>query len=280
MSFHTVALIEASLLGLLCGITGTIVVLRRRAFFTVALTHATFPGGIVAALLGVSVLLGAAVFSVVLVLVMTAISRVKRQGSQVASGVILTGGFALGMLLQSLNPSLPVQVDTLLVGSILTVAPGDVIAAAAVLVAALLILAVAGKELLFSSFDPWGFRAAGYREHVVDALALGLIAATVVVAMPAVGAILAIALIVGPAAAAGLLVTDVRRIIPVAGVLGVVSGILGLEASRAWGVAAGGAISLVSAAFYVIALAVRQLRTARRATARRDERHHHNPSPA
>jgi len=262
-SFYWLAIVESIVLGLLCGVVGTIVVLRRRAFFTVALTHATFPGGVVAAIGGFSVLLGAGVFSVVLVTVMTAISRVRRQGAQVASGVVLTGGFALGMLLQSLWPSLPVQVDTLLVGSILTVTWGDILAAAVVLVVALLVLLVAGKELLFSSFDPWGFRAAGYREHVMDGVALTLIAATVVVAMPAVGSILAIALIVGPAASAGMLVRRVDRIIPVACLLGVLSGVLGLVASLAWDIAAGGAISLVAALFFVLASAVRSLRKGR-----------------
>lgn len=252
-SFYWLALVESVVLGLLCGVVGTIVVLRRRAFFTVALTHATFPGGVAAAIGGFSVLLGAGVFSVALVAIMTAISRVRRQGSQVASGVVLTGGFALGMLLQSLTPSLPVQVDTLLVGSILTVTRGDILAAAVVLVVAVLVLLVAGKEMLFSSFDPWGFRAAGYREHAMDAVTLTLIAATVVVAMPAVGSILAIALVVGPAASAGLLVRRVSRIIPVACVLGVLSGVLGLLASLAWDIAAGAAICLVAALFFVLA---------------------------
>lgn len=254
-SFYYLAMIEAVVLGLLSGLVGTIVILRKRSFFTVALTHATFPGGVVAAILGVSVLAGAAVFSVVLVLLMTLISKVKRQGSQVASGVILTGGFALGMLLQSLNPSLPVQVDSFLVGSILTVSTADIMAAGGVVLAAVAVYVVAGKELFFSSFDPWGYQAAGYREQVIDAISLVLIAATVVVAMPAVGSILAIALIAGPAAAAAMLVRDVRLIVPLACVFGVVSGVLGLEASRAWSIAAGGAITLTAALIYVVAAA-------------------------
>lgn len=255
---YLTSLLEAVILGVLSGIVGTIVVLRKRAFFTVALTHATFPGGVLAAVLGVSVLWGAAVFSIVLVLLMSVISRVKQQGSQVASGVMLTAGFAFGMLLQSLFPSLPIQVETLLVGSILLVEPGNVLAAGVVLFIAVVALLATGKELLFSTFDPSGFQAAGYRERTMDLMVLGLIAATVVVSMPAVGAILAIALIVGPAAAATLLTRDVRLIIPIACVIGAVSGVLGLEISRRWGFAAGGAISLVAACFYAGAGAVRQ----------------------
>ncbi len=253
-SFYQLALAEAVILGLLCGIVGSFVVLRKRSFFTVALTHSTFPGGILAVLLGINVIVGAGVFAVLLVLAMSVISRVRRQGSQVASGVILTGGFAFGMMLQSLNPSLPIQVDTFLVGSILTVSRADLGTAAVVLVAAIVALVLGGKELLFSSFDPWGYRAAGFSERWMDLISLGLIAATVAVAMPAVGSILAIALIVGPAAAARILVRSVFWMVPLACVFAVGSGLVGLEISRRWDVAAGGAISLTAAAVFVLAV--------------------------
>ena len=121
MGFLERAIIEAILAGAVAGLVGTFVVLRRRAFFTTALTHATFPGAVLAAVLGVSVVLGAAAFSVLLVALMTLIARVRDQGAQVAAGVVLTFGFALGALLQSANPSLPISVESYLVGSILTV---------------------------------------------------------------------------------------------------------------------------------------------------------------
>lgn len=259
MGFFELALLEALLLGALCGVVGTIVVLRRRAFFTTALTHATYPGGVAAAILGLDIVAGAAVASVGLVLIMTVLGRVRRQGPQVAAGIVLTSGFALGTMLQSLNPSLPVQADTFLVGSILTVSVTDIVLTGVVLVVAVAAVALVGKELLFSTFDPSGFRAAGFRPGSVDLLALGLIAATVVVAMPAVGSILSISLIVAPAAAARLVTDSVSRMLPVAVVVGIASGVLGLLASRAFSVAAGGAITLVAAGFFVLALVVSQV---------------------
>lgn len=260
MGYFELALLEALVVGALCGIVGAIVVLRKRAFFTVALTHATFPGGIAAAILGLNVIFGAAVFSVVLVLAMTAISRVSRQGSQVASGVVLTAGFALGTLLQSLNPSLPIQVDTFLVGSILTVSTADVIAAAVVLLAAVLAILLFGKELLFSSFDPTGYRAAGYRAWTIDLLALGLIAATVVTVMPAIGSILAISLIVAPAAAARLFTRTITGMLVLGVIFGAVAGVLGLLFSRMFAIAAGGSIALTAAALFLVALGFDRLK--------------------
>jgi zinc/manganese transport system permease protein len=257
MGYFEKALLAAVLIGALSGLVGSLVVLRRRTFFAQALTHATFPGAVGAALLGISIPLGAAVASVGIVGLMTALGRVKRQGSQVASGIVLTAGFALGVLLQSLNPSLPVHVESFLVGSILTVGTSDIVVAAVVLVVATLVLVLFGKEIMFSTFDGNGYRAAGYKEWPVELLSLALIAATVVTALPAAGAILAIALIAAPAAAARLLARTTTQIFVVAPLIGAASGVVGVLLSRALDVAAGPAISLVAAAVFLIALGVR-----------------------
>ena len=87
MSYFSLAALEITLLGLLSGIAGTLIVVRRRSFFAVALSHATFPGGVIFAVLGYNLLLGQALFALLLVLLMTALSRVPGQGRQVASGV-------------------------------------------------------------------------------------------------------------------------------------------------------------------------------------------------
>jgi len=264
MGYFEKALLAAVLIGALSGLVGTLVVLRRRTFFAQALTHATFPGAVAAALLGISIPLGAALASVLIVGIMTALGRVRRQGSQVASGIMLTAGFALGVLLQALNPSLPVHVESYLVGSILTVTDGDVILAGAVLAAAVLAAVFLGKEILFSTFDRTGYRAAGYREWAIEALTLVLIAATVVSVMPAVGAILAIALIAAPAAAARLLVHSAAQIALLAPVIGAAAGVVGVLLSRALDVAAGPAIALTAAACFLLALGARALATRRR----------------
>ena len=264
MGYFEKALLAAVLIGALSGLVGTLVVLRRRTFFAQALTHATFPGAVAAAMLGISIPLGAAVASALIVGIMTALGRVRRQGSQVASGIMLTAGFALGVLLQALNPSLPVHVESYLVGSILTVTDGDVILAGAVLAAAVLAAVFLGKEILFSTFDRTGYRAAGYREWAIEALTLVLIAATVVSVMPAVGAILAIALIAAPAAAARLLVHSAAQIALLAPVIGAAAGVVGVLLSRALDVAAGPAIALTAAACFLLALGARALATRRR----------------
>lgn len=257
MTYLTLAVLEVIVLGLLSGLVGTLAVMRRRTFFTVGLSHATFPGGVLAALIGANVMLGSALFAVVLVFIMTGLSRLRQQGTQVATGVVLTFGFALGALLQSMNRDLSIPVDALLIGSLLSVSSADVLAAAVVLLLALVLFLLFSRVLLFSTFDVDGFRASGFRPWVADFVALGIIAATVVVTMPAVGAILGVAMIIGPAVTARLLVRNVIWIAPVAALIGVAAGLLGLAASSILSIAAGGAVGLAVAALFFVALLVR-----------------------
>lgn len=263
MNYFALAALEVGLLGLLGGIAGTLIVLRRRSFFAVALSHATFPGGVVFAVLGYNLLIGQALFALLLVLVMTALSRVPGQGRQVASSIVLALGFALGTLLTSLNPSLGVPVEALLVGSPLSVSGVDIWATGIVLLCSLLVALLLGRRILFHTFDPAGYAAAGYRAWPVEFAVTGVIAAAVVVAMPAVGAILGVAMLIAPAAAARLLVRRIEWLPPVAALLGVVSGLLGLWASREFNLAAGGSIGLATTLMFMVAMLWRQISSRR-----------------
>lgn len=260
MGYFERALLASVVIGAGAGFVGALVVLRRRTFFAQALTHATYPGAVAAAALGVSVPLGAAVASVVIVAVMAGIARVRRQGAQVAAGVVLTGGFAAGALLQASLPGLPVHAESFLVGSILTVTEQDIFLAAGVALVAVIAVAAFGKQIVFSTFDPAGFRAAGYREWPVELLVLALIAASVVSSLPAVGAILAIALIAAPAAAARLVVASYRGVLLVAPLIGAASGVIGVLVSRGFAVAAGPSIALAATAFFALAMGISRLR--------------------
>lgn len=268
MSYFALATLEIVLLGLLSGVVGTLIVLRRRSFFAVALSHATFPGGVIFALIGWNLLIGQALFALLLVLIMTLLSRIPGQGAQVASGVVLSFGFALGTLIASLNPGMGIPVDALLVGSPLGVTNADVVATAVVLVVSLVVLLFTARRVLFHTFDPVGYRTAGYRTWPVELIVSALVAAAVVVAMPAVGAVLGVAILVAPAAAARLVAPNVWFIPPIAAALGVGSGVLGLWISREFNVAAGGAIGLATTGVFLLLFLATRLVAAGRSRAR------------
>lgn len=256
MTIFASALVTGILVGLLCGIVGSLVVLRQRAFFTVALTHATFPGGVLAAILGVHIVLGAFVMGLVLVGFMLLLGRIRRQGRQVAAGIVLSFGYALGVFMHSLVPGLQSRVDSFLTGSIIGIPTSSILFIGGMLVVGIVVVTARWKDLLFSTFDREGFVASGGSESRVEALTLVLIVGTVVTTMPAIGSILAIAMIAAPAAAAKLLVRRIEWMIPVASLLGAGSAVLGLYASQWFSIAAGGSMALAATLVFLIALAV------------------------
>jgi ABC-type Mn2+/Zn2+ transport system permease subunit len=248
------ALLEAVMVGGLCGVVGVHVLLRRLPFFTMALGHATFPGVVLAALLGISLFLGAAVFGAVVVAVVVALGARDRVDDTSAVGVTLSGAFALGVLLLSAQAGFSRDLTAYLVGSIVTVQPGDLLVTAVVGAAVLAVLAALHKELVLGAFDRAGLAALGYPVLVLDAVLLLLVEATVVTSIPAVGTILAVALIVAPAAAARLWTERLRATMALAAALGAASGVVGLAISLQWRVAAGATIALVAAAAFAVSL--------------------------
>ncbi|WP_326559393.1 metal ABC transporter permease [Micromonospora sp. NBC_01796] len=251
--FHR-AMVAAVLVGLLAGLIGVQVVLRRLSFFTMAMSHATFPGVVAASIIGLNIYLGGAVAGLVVAIGVAALSRARGQDAAAATGVILAGGFALGIGLVATQNGFSRDLSSFLVGSILTVSTGDLLMIAAVLGVVALVLTVGARQLLFVGFDRVGARAAGYRPGLVDLVLLVLIELVIVAVVPVVGTILTLALVVAPAAAGRAWSDRIGVITALAMVFGAVSGVVGLLVSSAYDVAAGAAITLVATAILVLSL--------------------------
>ena len=256
MSYFDRALIVITVVGILSGLVGTLVVLRKRVLFAQALTHATFPGAVIGILLGFSMQVGAVVACALIVGTITLIGRITPGGAGAASGVLLAGGFAAGALAQAFGSAVPVDMTALLFGSVLSVSITDGVLAAIALGMTLLALAFAGKHIVSAMFDPEGYRGLGYEPAAMEALLMVLTTITVVVTMPAVGAILAIALIAAPAAAARALTARLGAMLVIAPTIAVIAGIVGLLLSREFSISAGASIALVATALLGVALVI------------------------
>jgi ABC-type Mn2+/Zn2+ transport system permease subunit len=260
------AVLEAVLLGAIGGLISVQIVLRRLPFFTLAMTHATFPGVVLAAIAGVDLYVGGGLFGLLVVAGVLALSRRRAQDTSTAIGIVLSAGFALGVVLLSAQNGFSKDLTAYTVGQILTVGDGDLVAVAVVGVLVVALLGVAGRQLTFRAFDPGGYAAAGYRPGPIDVALLLTVEAVIVVAVPAVGAILAVAVLVAPAAIAHLWTRRIPAMIAIAVVAGACSGLAGVLLSTAYDVAAGGAITVVTGAAFALSLAVTTTwRTLRRA---------------
>ncbi|HEY9476246.1 MAG TPA: metal ABC transporter permease [Mycobacteriales bacterium] len=264
MNYLSRALVEAALVGGLCGAVGVHVVLRRLSFFTMAMTHATFPGIVLAAILGVDLYLGGGVFGVLVVLAVVWLTNRPRADQASAVGVVLCAGFALGVVLMSAQDGFSQDLSAYLVGSILTVSDADIRVAAVVACVVLVTLVALGKELVFGAFDRQAMVARGYPVLALDLVLLILVELTVVTSVPAVGTILAVALLVAPAATARLWCRGVAGMTAVAVPLGVASAVVGVVVSQALGVAAGATVVLVGCSTFAVSLLVAPQGVARR----------------
>jgi ABC-type Mn2+/Zn2+ transport system permease subunit len=255
------AVVEAALLGAVGGLVSVRIVVRRLPFFTLAMTHATFPGVVLAAIAGVELYAGGGLFGVLVVLGVLALSRRPSQGTTTAIGIVLSAGFALGVVLLSARNGFSKDLTAYTVGQILTVGTGDLLAVVVVGVLAVVVVAVTGRRLTFRAFDPAGYTAAGHRTAALDLTLLLVVEAVIVVAVPAVGAILAVAVLVTPAAIARLWTHDVTAMTVIAVVAGAGSGPAGVLISTRYDVAAGATVTVVTGVLFGLSLGASRVLT-------------------
>src|SRR4029078_11285939 len=139
------ALLEVVLMGLTCGLIGTYVVLRGMAFLGDAISHAIFPGIVIAFLLKSSFFLGALVFGVLTALLIGGVARSRRVSEDTAIGVLFAGMFALGIVLISTVQGYTADLASFLFGNVLGVGTEDLIASAVIGIIVLGALAIFHK---------------------------------------------------------------------------------------------------------------------------------------
>jgi manganese/iron transport system permease protein len=250
------ALLEVIIVGALCGLVGSFVVLRGLAFIGDALAHAVFPGVVLSYAAGYNIMIGASLFGLLTALGIGLISRSRRLSHDSAIGVIFAAFFALGVVLLSRQTGFRQDLSSLLFGNILGVSRQDVVITLVVGAIITTIVFLFLKEFTLIAFDTNLAHAAGYPVFALDIALLLLVSSTVVVSLQTVGNLLILALLVTPAATARLLTDRLYTMFALSVVIAVVSGIVGLYISFHWSVAAGGAIVLTATVLFIIAFIV------------------------
>lgn len=253
------ALIGSVLVGAICALVGTYVVLRGLAFVGDALSHAAFPGVVIAYLLKANIHLGAAIFTVLTALGIGLVSRRGRVSYDTAIGILFAGAFALGVLLMSRIRGYTVDLFSFLFGNVLGISRQDLFLAGILGTIVALTIFLFYKELLLLSFDPTIAEAMGYPVQALNYLLLGLIALTIVISIQTVGIILVVALLVTPSATAYLLTNRFSRMMLLGILFAALAAVSGLYLSYYLNVASGAAIVLVSTCLFFLVLAGRRL---------------------
>jgi manganese/iron transport system permease protein len=247
-------LVAAILVGVVCAVMGAFVVLRGLAFIGDAVSHAAFPGLVIAYMLGIPLYIGGAVAAVGTALAIGAVARRGALRFDTAVGVLFAGTFAFGILLFSTIEGYVADLFSYLLGNVLGITFSDIIQIAILGGVVLLVVALLRKELLYASFDPSGAAASGLPVVTLDYLLLGLVGVTIVVSIQAVGIIMVVAMLVTPAATGQLLVDKFWDLVKIAIAVSILSAVSGLYLSFYLNVASGASIVLVETLLFGLAL--------------------------
>jgi len=247
-------LVAALLVGIVCAVMGTFVVLKGLAFIGDAVSHAAFPGLVIAYIIGAPLYIGGAVAAIATALAIGLVTRRSRLRFDTSVGVLFAGTFAFGVMMFSTIKGYVADLLGYLLGNVLGIGVGDLIQVAILGAIVLVIVLAIRKELLFATFDPLGAAASGLPVTGLEYLLLALLGVTIVVSIQAVGIIMVVSMLVTPAATAQLLVIRFGRMMAVAVALAAVSAVLGLYLSYYLNLASGASIVLVETFFFGIAL--------------------------
>jgi manganese/iron transport system permease protein len=263
-AFMQRGLIAAVLVGIVCALVGTYIVLRGMTFFGDALAHAILPGVAVGYVLGSGAqgptFWGALVTAVLASLGIGAISRNTRLGEDTAIGIIFAGMFALGIAIISSMGSYAVDLAHFLFGNVLGVSSSDLWLTAGLGGLVVVVVFAFYKEFLVLSFDPVLAVTLRLPSRALEYLLLSLIAVTIVVSLQTVGIALMVAMLVTPAATALLLTQRVHLMMLLAAFIAAASGVVGLYFSYYIGIASGAAIVLVCTAVFLLVWGIQALR--------------------
>jgi manganese/iron transport system permease protein len=249
------SLVVAILVGLICAVVGSYLMVQRLALLGDAISHSVLPGLAIAFMVGANIFVGAFIAGVLSTMAIAWIRSRSPIKEDAAMGIVFSACFALGItLITFIQRDNKIDLNHFLFGNILGVSAAEVWQTAAISIVVLLVVKLLYKELLFYTFDPLGAQAAGLPTNLLNFGLMVLIALTIVASMKSVGVILVLALLITPGATAYLLVKRLHQVMLLGAGIGVLASISGMYLSYYYNLPSGPAIVLVASGLFTIAL--------------------------
>ena len=249
------SLVIAILVGIVCAIVGSYLMVQRLALLGDAISHSVLPGLAIAFILGANIFIGAFIAGVLSTVIIAWIKTRSTIKEDAAMGIVFSAFFALGItLITIVQKDNKIDLNHFLFGNILGVTPQDAIDTGFIVALVLLVVVFFYKELLFYTFDPLGAQATGLPVNLLNFGLMVLIALTIVASLKAVGVVLVLSLLITPASTAYLLVTRLHQVMILGAIIGVISSISGMYLSYFYNLPSGPAIVLVASGLFVLSL--------------------------
>lgn len=256
-AFMLRALTGGVLVAVLCAFVGTWVVTRGMAFLGEAMAHGVLPGVAVASLVGLPPIAGAAVSAALMSIGVTIVQRRWRLSADTSIGLLFVASLALGVAIISSSRSFATDATAILFGDILAVQPAQLVALAAATAATAVIAVGWHRAFVALAVDPRQAQLQRLRPRLAQAVLIGLVALAVVSAYQAVGSLLVLGMLLGPAVAAARWTRRIPTTMALGAAIGSMSVFVGLLVSWHAATAAGATIALVAVVAAPLSAAVR-----------------------
>lgn len=242
----------STLVGVVCALLSVYLMLKGWSLIGDALAHSIVPGVAGAYMLGLPFALGAFGAGTLAAGAMLFLNQRSKLREDVIIGLIFSSFFGLGLFMVSLSPT-SVNIQTIVLGNILAITPGDTLQLLAIAGITLAVLALRWKDLMVVFFDEHHARSIGLSPTRLKAIFFILLSACTVAAMQTVGAFLVIAMVVTPGATAYLLSDRFERLLLIAACIGGLSSFIGAYASYFLDGATGAIIIVLQTCVFLVA---------------------------
>jgi manganese/iron transport system permease protein len=242
----------SALVGGVCAFLSCYLMLKGWSLIGDALSHSIVPGVAGAYMLGLPFSLGAFLSGGLAAGAMLFLNQRSRLKEDAIIGLIFSSFFGIGLFMVSLNPT-SVNIQTIVLGNILAIAPEDVIQLAIIGIVSLVILFLKWKDLMVTFFDENHARSIGLNPARLKLLFFTLLSVSTVAALQTVGAFLVICLVVTPGATAWLLTDRFPRLLMIAVAIGSITSFLGAWVSYYLDGATGGIIVVAQTLLFLLA---------------------------
>lgn len=240
------ALIAGVIAACLCSLVGCWVLLRGNVFLGEAMTHGMLPGVAIAALLGISLLVGGLVAALVMAVGVAAIGKSSKLSSDTSVGLLLVGMLALGVIVVSRSQSFAVDLTGFLFGDVFAVRAADLAVLAAALAMTLAAVVIGHRAFVAVTFDPRKAATLGLRPKSAIQVLTVLMAVAMVASFHVVGTLLVLGLLVAPPAAALAWSRSIPRVMLLSALIGSAAVYSGLLISWYAGTAGGATIAALA----------------------------------
>lgn len=243
--------LSAIILGIVSGVLGSFIVLRRMSLMGDALSHAVLPGVALSYILGINMLVGASLFGLLAAILIQFITNRSTIKSDTSIGIILSSFFALGIVLITFAKS-GLDLTHILFGNILAVPQSEITQSFIIMLVVIGVVSLFYKELLISSFDPVVSKANGLNINFYHYLLMLLLSVVTVSSLSQVGIVLVIAMLVIPAATSYLWTNKLLHMIVLASIYGALCGVIGVILSFEFNLPTSATIVLVGMTGFAI----------------------------